>query len=340
MTGVVHRSTRAKLVLLKGVLLAVKTAFLFLTLLIVLAPPTNAAYPEKPIRIIVPFPAGGTADILARTIANKLHPVLGQPVIVDNRPGASGNIGTELAAKSRSDGYTLLVGLMNTHVINQSLYSNLPFNGIDDFTPVTNLAAVITTMAIHPSVPVNNVKQFITFAKSNPGKLAYASAGSGSSNHLNAAVFEKMAGIKMLHIPYKGGAPATLDTVTGQAQVIFTAATQTLPHVKAGRLKLLGITRGQRVALLPDVPAIAETLPGYDFVVWFGAFGPAGMPKDITARLNSEINRLMNAPETKKTMEDMGVEVNNPTPEQFLESLRKEAAYWNKAVREYDIKID
>lgn len=315
----------------------ISTGLLGLSLL---APSALAAYPEKPVRIIVPFPPGGTADILARTLANKLHPVLGQVFIVDNRAGAAGNIGTDLVAKSKPDGYTLLVGLMNTHVVNQAFHKNLPFRGVDDFTPVANLAAVVTTMAIHPSVPVSNLKQFIAFAKAHPGKLAYASAGSGSSNHLAAAVFEKMAGLKMLHIPYKGGAPATLDTVTGQAQVIFTAATQTLPHVKTGRLKLLGVTRAKRAALFPDVPAIAETLPGYDIVVWFGLFGPAGMPKEITARLNSETNRLMNAPETKKPMEDMGVEVNSLTPEQFLESLRKETAYWNKAVREYDIKAD
>ena len=311
-----------------------------LLLIVLLVPTAYAGYPEKSVRIIVPFPPGGTADILARTIANKLHIAFGQVFIVDNRVGAAGNIGTDLVAKSKPDGYTLLVGLMNTHVVNQAFNKNLPFKGVDDFTPITNLAAVVTTMAIHPSVPVNNVKQFIAFAKSNPGKLAYASAGSGSSNHLSAAVFERMAGLNLLHIPYKGGAPATLDTVTGQAQVIFTAASQTLPHVKTGRLKLLGVTRGQRVASMPDIPAIAETLPGYDIVVWFGAFGPAGMAKDITSRLNIEINRFMNGVDTKKTMEDIGVEVNNTSPEQFLEALRKETAYWNKTIREYNIKTE
>jgi tripartite-type tricarboxylate transporter receptor subunit TctC len=307
---------------------------------VIAATSAHAAYPEKPVRIVVPFPPGGTADILARTIANKLPSTLGQPFIVDNRTGAAGNIGTELVAKSKPDGYTLLVGLMNTHVVNQAFNASQPFRAIDDFTPIANLAAVITTMAIHPSVPAQSVKQFIAIARANPGKLAYASAGSGSSNHLSAAVFEKMAGLTMLHIPYKGGAPATLDTITGQAQVIFTAATQTLPHVKTGRLRLLGVTRAQRAALLPDVPAIAETLPGYDIVVWFGFFAPAGLPREITTRLNTEINRVMNAPDTKKIMEEMGVEVNNVTPEQFLDSMRREAAYWNKAVRAYQIKLD
>ena len=195
-------------------------------------------------------------------------------------------------------------------------------------------------MVIHPSVPATTVKEFINFAKANPGKLAYATGGSGSSNHLNAAVFEKMAGIHMLHIPYKGGAPAMLETVTGQAQVMFTAATQSLPHVQSKRLRLLGVTRAHRVALFPDVPTIAETLPGYEAVVWFGAFGPAGMPRDITTRLNTEINRLMNAPDIKKNMDAVGVEVANVTPDQFLATLRKEAAYWNKVVRDYNIKGD
>lgn len=309
-------------------------------LLMGLAPVAYAAYPEKPIRVVVLFAPGGTADILARTLANKLTPEYGHPLIVDNRTGAGGNIGTDIVAKSKPDGYTLLVGLMNTHVVNQALYANVPFRGIDDFTPIANLAAVITTMVIHPSVPAHNVKQFIAFAKANPRKLAYATGGNGSSNHLNAVVFERLAGIRMLHIPYKGGAPAVLDTVTGQAQVMFTAATQTLQHVKAGRLRLLGVTRAKRVALFPDVPAIAETLPNYEAVVWFGAFAPAGLPRELTQRLNADMNRVMNAPDMKKTMEAMGVEVYNLSPEQFLESMRKEAAYWNKAVREFNIKVD
>jgi len=316
---------------------AVATVLLALSSVV---PPAHGAYPEKPVRIIVPFAPGGSADILARTISNKLNAVLGQPVVVENRPGAAGNIGTELVAKSRPDGYTLLVGLMNTHVVNQALYAKLPFNGIEDFTPVAMLAVVISTLAIHPSVPARNVKEFIAVAKANPGKIAYASAGTGSSTHLNAVVFEKMAGIRMLHVPYKGGAPALLDTVTGQTQMIITAATQTLPHAKAGRLRLLGVTRAKRVAMLPDVPAIAETLPGYEALVWFGAFGPAGMPKDITAKLNTEINRLMNAPDTKSVMEKMGVEVVNTTPEEFQKVLREEAVHWTKVVRQYGIKAD
>ena len=305
-----------------------------------MAPPLSAAWPDKPVRIIVPFAPGGTADILARTISTRLHPVLGQPVVVENRPGAAGNIGTELVAKSKPDGYTLLVNLMNPHVVNQALYKSMPFNGVEDFTPIAMLAAVISTMAIHPSVPAKNVKEFIAVARARPGQIAYASAGTGSSTHLNAAVFEKMAGIRMLHVPYKGGAPAVLDTMTGQTQMIITAATQTLPHAKTGRLRLLGVTRARRTAMLPDVPAIAETLPGYEAVVWFGAFGPAGLPKDMTMRLNTEINKLMSAPDTKSVMENMGVEVITITPEAFQKKLREEAAYWANVVRKYGIKAE
>jgi tripartite-type tricarboxylate transporter receptor subunit TctC len=304
------------------------------------APALHAAWPEKPVRIIVPFAPGGTADILARTISSKLHPALGQPAVVENRAGAAGNIGTEVVARSKPDGYTLLVGLMNTHVVNPALYKSMPFDGVADFTPVAMLAAVISTLAIHPSVPAKNVKEFIAVARSRPGELAYASAGTGSSTHLNAAVFEKMAGIRMLHVPYKGGAPAVLDTVTGQTQMIITAATQTLPHVKTGRLRLLGVTRAKRVAMLPDVPAIAETLPGYEAVVWFGAFGPAGLPNDVTARLNTEINRLMSAPDTRSVMENMGVEVINISADAFGKKLREESAYWAGIVRKYGIKAE
>jgi len=312
-------------------------------MLLVLAgivPLAHAAYPEKPVRIIVPFAPGGTADILARTLSSKLPATLGQQVIVENRAGAAGNIGTDLVARSRPDGYTLLLGLMNTHVVNQALYQKMPFDGVADFTPISMLAVVVTTMAIHPSLPARNGKEFIALAKARPGQIAYATAGTGSSTHLNAAVFEKMAGIELLHVPYKGGAPAVLDTVAGQTQMIITAATQTLPHVTTGRLRMLGVTRAHRVAMLPDVPAIAEFLPGYEALVWFGVFGPAGLPRDITMRLNREINQLMIAPDTNVMMQKMGVEVLQTTPEAFQAKLREEAAYWAKVVRQYGIKVE
>ncbi|MGE8617786.1 MAG: Bug family tripartite tricarboxylate transporter substrate binding protein, partial [Achromobacter spanius] len=225
---------------------------------------SQAAWPEKPITLIVPWAAGGSTDILARVLSEGLTQSLGQPVIVENRSGASGNIGTTFVARAKPDGYTLLVGSMSTHTMNQALYSNMPFDGVKDFTPIAELALVTNTMVIHPSVPAKNVKEFIAYVKERPDTVAYASAGQGSTNHLSAALFEKAAGVKMMHIPYRGGAPAVLDTVAGRTQVLFSAGTQTLPHVRTGKLTLLGVTEEKRSPLLPDVPTVGETLPGYE----------------------------------------------------------------------------
>ena len=307
---------------------------------IAVAPTAHAAYPDKPVRIIVPWAAGGSTDILARTLANQLNAALGQTFIVDNRPGASGNIGSDLVAKAKPDGYTLLLGLMNTHVVNPFIYTAMPFKGIDDFTAIGMLANVVTTLVVHPSLPVRDVKSLIAFAKAHPGKLACAMAGMGTSTHLNAVLFEKMAGVQMLYVPYKGGAPAVVDTVAGETQVMFTAATQTLPHVQSGRLKLLGVTSAKRAAMFPDVPAIAEALPGYEATVWYGVFGPAGMPKELTAFLNAQINRGMSLPEVRKRMDDIGVEIMNQTPDQFLAGIRRDVAAWEKLIRELNIKAD
>jgi tripartite-type tricarboxylate transporter receptor subunit TctC len=299
-----------------------------------------AAWPEKPVKIIVPWAPGGSTDILARTVATKLSQSIGQPVIVENKPGASGNIGSDFVAKSPPDGYTLLFGTMSTHAINPSIMANMPFKGVDDFTPIAMLAFVTNTMVVHPSVPVSNVKEFIAYAKANPGKIAYASAGPGSTNHLSAALLEKMAGIQMLHVPYKGGAPAVTDTVGGQVQMFVTAGTQSLPHVKAGKLKLLAVTESRRSSMLKDVPTVAETVPGYEMAVWYGCFGPKGMPADLQKRLNAEINAIMMSPDVKAKMEAMAVEPVNETPERFGEIARAEAAKWDKLVKELGIKSE
>ena len=298
----------------------------------------SAAYPEKPIRIVVPWAPGGSTDILARTVAEKLTRSLGQPVVVDNKPGASGNIGSDHVAKSAPDGYTLLFGSMSTHAINHALMPNMPFKGVDDFTPIALLAFVTNTMVVHPSVPASNLKEFIAYAKANPGKVAYASAGPGSTNHLSAALLEKMAGIQMLHVPYKGGAPAVTDTVGGQVQMFVTAGTQSLPHVKAGKLKLIAVTEKKRSSLLKDTPTVAETVPGYEMAVWYGAFGPKGMPAELTRKLNAEINAIMMLPDVKAKMEAIGVEPVNETPEQFAAVMRADAEKWGRLVRELNIK--
>jgi len=214
----------------------------------------------------------------------------------------------------------------------------MPFRGVEDFTPIAMLAFVTNTMVINPSLPVSSVKEFIDYAKANPGKIAFASAGPGSTNHLSAALLEKMAGIQMLHVPYKGGAPAVVDTLAGQTQVLFTAGTQSLPHVKAGKLKLLAVTENHRSALLKDTPTVAETVPGYEMAVWYGCFGPRGMPGELQHRLNREINRIMMEPDVKAKMEAIGVEPVNETPERFAQILRADADKWGKLVRELDIK--
>ncbi|MBG6073775.1 MULTISPECIES: tripartite tricarboxylate transporter substrate binding protein [unclassified Polaromonas] len=300
----------------------------------------SAAWPENTITLIVPWAAGGSTDILARSLSEQLSKSLGQPVIVDNRAGASGNIGSNVVAKAKPDGYTLLVGSMSTHAMNPALMPNMPFRGVDDFTPIAQIANVVNTLVINPLVPVKNVRELITYAKANPGKLAYASAGAGSTNHLSAVLFEKAAGIEMLHVPYKGGAPAVLDTVGGQTQLLFSAGTQTLPHVKAGKLRLLGVTEAKRSALLTDVPTVGETLPGYELGVWYGVFGPAGMPKDLVVKLNTEINKALSNPDIRARMDAIGVEIVRGTPQEFAIVLRRDADRYDKIIRELGIKND
>jgi tripartite-type tricarboxylate transporter receptor subunit TctC len=298
----------------------------------------QTAWPDKPVTMIVPWAPGGSTDILARTLSEHLTKSFGQPFVVENRPGASGNIGSNVVAKAKPDGYTLLVGSMSTHAMNGSLFLSMPFKPVDDFTPIALVAYVTNTMVINAAVPASTVPEFIAYAKANPGKLAYASAGPGSTNHLSAALFEKAAGIQRLHVPSKGGAPAVLDTVAGQTQVFFSAGTQTLPHVKSGKLKLLAVTEAHRSSLLASTPTVAETLPGYELAVWYGMFGPAGLPRELTTRINAEVNRIMQVPEVKEKMAGIGVEVANLSPSQFQEILVKDTAKYTKLIADLGIK--
>jgi tripartite-type tricarboxylate transporter receptor subunit TctC len=309
------------------------------TALLALAGAASASYPDKPITLIAPWAPGGSTDILARALGERLSKSLGQTVIVDNRAGASGNIGSNLVAKAKPDGYTLLVGSMSTHAMNPALMASMPFKGVDDFTPIAQLANVINTLVVSNSVPANNLKDFIAYAKANPGKLNYASAGQGSTNHLSAVLFEKAAGITMVHVPYKGGAPAVVDTVADQTQVLFSAGTQTLPHVKAGKLKLLAVTEAKRSALMPEgIPTVGETLPGYELGVWYGLFGPANMPRELVAQLNAAANAAMADPAVKARMDSLGVEVVKTTPAQFAAVLKSDAERYGKIIRELGIK--
>jgi tripartite-type tricarboxylate transporter receptor subunit TctC len=296
-----------------------------------------APYPERALTLIVPFAAGGSTDILARMVAEYLHRALGQAVVVENRSGASGNIGTAAVARSAPDGYTFLFNTMSVHTMNQALFAAMPFDGVNDFSPITLLAYVTNTMVVHPSIPANSVGELIAYAKANPGKIAYASAGAGSTNHLCGALFEKMAQVAMVHVPYRGGAPAVADTVAGQTQLFFTAGTQSLEHVKAGRLRLLAVTEGKRSPLLPDVATVAETVPGFEMAVWYAAYGPAGLPQEVVARLNTEIGRILFLPDVKKRMEDIAVETARSSPEELAALTRADADKWGKIIKQLGI---
>jgi len=297
----------------------------------------ESAYPVRNITLVVPFAPGGSTDILARIVAGHLQQSLGQPVVIENRTGASGNIGTATVARAAPDGYTFLFNTMSVHTMNHALFASMPFDGVKDFSPIAMLAYVTNTMIVHPSVPANTVREFIDYAKANPRRIAYASAGAGSTNHLCAALFEKMTGVQMVHVPYRGGAPAVADTVSGQTQLFFTAGTQSLEHVKAGKLRLLAVTEGKRSPLLPDVPTVQETVPGYEMSVWYGAFGPAGMPPAIVAKLNAEIGRILVLPDVKRRMEDIAVEVASMRPEELGELTRSDAEKWGRLIKELGV---
>jgi tripartite-type tricarboxylate transporter receptor subunit TctC len=302
-----------------------------------LRPAFAAGYPDHPVTLVVPFAPGGSTDILARAVANHLREAFAQPIVVENRSGASGNTGTATVARAAPDGYTFLFNTMSVHTMNHALFATMPFDGVRDFSPIALLAYVTNTMVVHPSVPARTVAELIAYAKQNPGKINYASAGPGSTNHLCGALFEKMADVKMVHVPYRGGAPAVADTVAGQTQLFFTAGTQSLPHVKAGTLRLLAVTEDKRSPLLPDVPTVAETLPGYAMAVWYGAFGPAGMRQDVVAKLNGEINRILFLADVKSRMDAIAVEVARATPEELGELTQRDAEKWGRIIRELGI---
>jgi len=297
-------------------------------------------WPDRPVRVVNPWAPGGTADILARAFAEKLQQGLGQPFVVDNRPGASGNIGSDMVAKAKPDGYTLLVGTMSTHTMNPVLFKSMPFRGVDDFSTVAILGIATNTLVVHPSVPAANARELVAYLKANPGKVAYASAGMGSNNHISAALFERMAGVQMVHVPYKGGAPAVADTVGGQTQLFFTALTQSLPHVRAGKLKLLAVTESKRADVLPDVPTLDEAVPGYVMEVWYGLFAPAGTPAPIVDRLNAEALRIAKLPDVSDRLGRIGIV---PVPVSAADAHRmtqRDAEKWGRVIREMGITAE
>ena len=301
----------------------------------------QAAWPSKPIRIVVPFPPGGTTDILARAAAQKMTEAWKEQAVIDNRPGAGGNIGAELVAKAPADGYTMLMGTVGTHAINASLYAKMPYDHVKDFAPVILVAAVPNVMVVHPSVPAATVAEFIAWAKANPGKVNFASSGSGTSIHLAGELFKTQTGLAMTHVPYKGSAPAIADLIGGQVQVMFDNLPSALPQIRGGKLRALAVTSRERANALPDVPTVAESgLPGFEASSWFGLLAPSGTPREVVVRVNAEIARWLASSDAKDKLASQGAIAAGGTPEDFVSHIAAETAKWQKVVRESGAKVD
>jgi len=306
------------------------------------AAPAPAQYPAKPIRFVVPFPPGGPLDIMARGIAQKLQDAWGQPVVVDNRPGAGGGIGADLVAKSPGDGYTLLMGAVSTHAINPSLYAKIPYDPQKDFVPVALVAQVPNILVVNPGLPVQSVKELVAYARAKPGALSFGSGSTGSTGHLAGELFKAQAGVDMVHIPYKGGAPAMQDLLAGQTQLMFDNLANALPQVKAGKLRALAVTTAQRAPAVPELPTIAESgLPGFDLTTWFGVFVPAGTSPEAVAKLNAEIVKALASRELADRLAAMGtVPPERNTPERFATFVRSEADKYARVVKASGARVD
>jgi len=296
-------------------------------------------YPTKTVRMIVGYPPGGPTDVLARIVSQKLTQAWGQQVIVDNRPGASGMIGAEFTARAAPDGYTLLM-VPVTYAVTPSLFSKMTYDVEKDLAPVAQVAAAPFILVVHPTLPVKSVKDLITLARSRPGQLNFASASTGGMPHLAGELFNSMTGVKMVHIPYKGAAPATTDLLSGQVTLMFNNMLSAMPQVKAGRLRAVAVTSLTRSAAAPELPTIAETVPGYEANGWYGAFAPAATPKDLINRVNAEMNRIMKMPDVTQRLAGDGVEAVGTTPEQFGAYLKQEVAKWGKVVKASGAKAD
>ena len=298
-------------------------------------------YPVKPIHFIVPFPPGGGNDTVARAIAQQLGPDLGQPVVIDNRPGAGGSVGAELAAKSPPDGYTLFLAGVGSHAVNPNLHARLAYDPVRDFTPITLVATAPSVLVVNPAVPACTVAEFTAYARANPGKLNYASNGNGSAAQLAAAMYESMANVRMVHVPYKGIAPALTDLLSGEVQLMFGTVVALVPHIQAGKLRALAVTSRQRSALLPEVPSLAESgLPDYEAGSWYGVMAPAGTPREIVERLHGAIARALKQPDVAQRLAAEGAIVIGSTPAEFGAHIKAELARVGNVVRGAGIRIE
>jgi len=298
-------------------------------------------YPTKPIKLVAPSTPGDAPDVIARLVADKLSIVLGQQVVVENRPGAGGIVGSEAVARAAPDGYTLIMGNAGSHGINAAVYANLPYDIQRDFAPVSQVAVAPNVMVINPSLPAKTVAEFVAYAKSQPGKLSYASGGNGSSAHMSMELFKSMAGVDIQHIPYKGSSPALTDLVAGQVAVFIGNMPPTVPLVKAGKLRALAVTTKTHSALMPELPTIAESgLPGYETVAWFGVLAPAGTPPEIVNRLSLEIGKIARSPEMREKLLAMGAEPVGGSPAEFRAVIDRDIAKWKPLAQKVGIKVD
>ena len=314
---------------------------LFLAACTLLAAPAQAqGWPAKPIRLVVPFPAGGATDIMARAISQKLGERLGQPVVVDNKPGAGGTIGSGIAAKAQPDGYTVLLATSSTHAISPALGTKLPYDPVADFTPIAYVANAPSIMLVPNSSPAKTVKEWVEYARRNPGRLNYASSGNGTVVHLGTEYFKAQAGLFLVHIPYRGTALAIPDLMSGKVDLLFDSLPSGLPHVQAGRLRALGITSAKRSPLLPELPAISESVPGYETVTWFGMYGPKGLPAEVVDRINGAINQALRDRDVQERLARLGIEPAGGTPAQFAAMTDADRAKWKKIITDRKITAD
>lgn len=302
--------------------------------------PRAQSYPTKPVRVVVPFPPGGPVDVVTRIVTPRLGEVLGQPVVVDNRSGASGTIGTGSVAKSDPDGYALIIGTTTTITVSPNLYRNLPYDPAKDLQPISRLAVVPSVLVVHPSVPATSVRALIALAKSQPGKLTYGSAGAGTSQHLAVELFKHMSGIDILHVPYKGGAPAMADLLGGQIALTIEPLNTALPQLRAGRLKGLAVTTLAPIPTLPDLPTISDTLPGYESTLWIALLGPAGMRPQVVSALHAAVIKTLRTPEVRERMALQGAAPIGDSVEEFGETIRRESLKWSGLVKQMGLTLD
>jgi tripartite-type tricarboxylate transporter receptor subunit TctC len=317
------------------------SALIVLCALPAAASAAEEAYPTRPVRIIAPFPPGSGVDIIGRTVGHMLSEAWKQSFIVENRPGAGGTIGSDIVAKAPPDGYTLLLGNVSTLAIAPNLYRKLPYDPVRDFAPITLITSMNSVLVVHPSVPARSLKEFVALARTHPRGLTYGSSGSGTSGHLAPEMFKSMAGVDMLHVPYKGSGPALVDLLAGQVQVMFATIATSLPHIRSAKLRALGVTSLRRAPLLPDVPSINEALlPGYEVIVWQAIVAPARTPDAIIARLNAEIVRSLRTPAMKEQLTAQGLDAVGNSPQEFAAYIRSENAKWAKVVKASGATVD